>query len=195
MRGGTWVGWVWLQRRQHREGLPDPTPPHPTHTSPGPGKPPPSLERRTRWSGSWTPTGAGGDQARRRAGSQASGQGKLPPQKFVSPKPWGGRREACGGIGGPARGGPGQPPGHRLPARPWALASPRARRGWLPRWTLLRLAHGPVDPGWIVPQRGHSRGHTIHADGAGAGHAVGTLYHIQACSVKPFLQKGLRSTI
>ena len=30
--GGTWVGWVGPQRRQHREGLPDPTPPH-THQS------------------------------------------------------------------------------------------------------------------------------------------------------------------
>ena len=60
--------------------------------------------------------------------------------------------------------------------------APRARRGRLPRWTLLRLARGPVDPGWTVPQRGHSRGVPVHADGAGApgraGHAVGGLYHI-----------------
>lgn len=192
--GGTWVGWVGPQDVNTGKGCR--TPPHPMHTSPGPGNPPPSLQRRTCWMGSWTPAGAGGGRAPRGVGSQTSGHANSLHRSSFPQSPEVGAGRPAVGVGGlPGEAQDSQQATGCQPSRGPSCA----RRGRLPRWTLLRLARGPVDPGWTVPQRGHSRGVPVHADGAEApgraSHAVGGHYHMLICSVKPFLQKGLRSTI
>lgn len=170
------------------------TTPHPTPRTPVPAL----ANHHLPWKDECAGRGPGLPQGREETG-HAGERGPRPQVRANSPHRSSFPQNPGVGAGRPAVGSGGLPEeaqdSHQLPARPWALASPRARRGGLPRWTLLRLAHGPADPGWTVPQGGRSRGHTVRAGGAGAGHAVGALYRMRACSVKPFLQQGLRSTI
>lgn len=186
--GGTWVGWVGPQDVNTGKGCR--TPPHPMHTSPGPGNPPPSLQRRTCWTGSWTPAGAGGGRAPRGVGSQTSGHANSLHRSSFPQSPEVGAGRPAVGVGGlPGEAQDSQQATGCQPSRGPSCA----RRGRLPRWTLLRLARGPVDPGWTVPQRGHSRGVPVHADGAEApgraGHAVGGHYHVDLLSKAVFTKR------
>ena len=132
--------------RQHREGLPDPTPPH-AHQS-RPWQPTTFPAKMDMLDGVLDSRGGGRSRAPRGVGSQTSGHANSLHRSSFPQSPGVGAGRPAVGVGGlPGEAQDSQQATGCQPGRGPSCA----RRGRLPRWTLLRLARGPVDPGWTVP--------------------------------------------